>query len=359
MEIIKNKNGISYRTKYYNLNKQPRYQSFKKKTDARIWKQNMESAKRLNPDLLMAGENKMTFKELYLKWFHLKIKNKRASKTVYQYQTHYNKHFSKFDSIRLSQFSSENGEEFVNTLIEQGLKEKSVNNVLILLKQVFKYAHDQGFIRKNPLRSVALLTEQQKDISFLSQEEVQKVLNANLAEAEYPVLVFALNSGLRIGEVAGICWDCVNFQTKQILVKRSLGRKEGLKNHTKNHRIRYIPMNDTIFEVMESAYKNNKSELYVFTRQSGKPLDPDHYSSRHFKTALKRAGLGPTRFHDIRHTFASHFMMNGGNIYDLKKLLGHQKIETTEIYAHLSPEHLRSASQIINFKADKILDEPK
>ena len=54
-------------------------------------------------------------------------------------------------------------------------------------------------------------------------------------------------------------------------------------------------------------------------------------------------------FHDLRHCFASHFMMNGGNLYDLQKVLGHTKTEMTQIYAHLSPEHLSGVTRIINF----------
>ena len=55
------------------------------------------------------------------------------------------------------------------------------------------------------------------------------------------------------------------------------------------------------------------------------------------------------RFHDLRHTFASHFMMNGGNIYDLQKILGHTSLEMTQRYAHLAPEHLVQAANIVSF----------
>ena len=71
---------------------------------------------------------------------------------------------------------------------------------------------------------------------------------------------------------------------------------------------------------------------------------------RSFFRAQKRAGLERHfRFHDLRHTFASHFMMNGGNLYDLQKILGHSKIEMTLRYAHLAPDHLVEAINVVNF----------
>jgi site-specific recombinase XerD len=94
--------------------------------------------------------------------------------------------------------------------------------------------------------------------------------------------------------------------------------------------------------------KAQKSE-FVFTEEDGQPLDVNHIY-RHFQVAQKRAGITNTiRFHDTRHTFASNFMMNGGNLYDLQKLLGHTSIKMTERYAHLAPNHLEKTVGIVCF----------
>ena len=78
-----------------------------------------------------------------------------------------------------------------------------------------------------------------------------------------------------------------------------------------------------------------------------------HHLYRDFQRSQKRAGFSRLiRFHDLRHTFASHFMMNGGNIYDLQKILGHTTLEMTQLYAHMSPAHLAEAIQIVAFKPD-------
>lgn len=76
---------------------------------------------------------------------------------------------------------------------------------------------------------------------------------------------------------------------------------------------------------------------------------------RQFRKFLKLAEVNQYyRIHDLRHTFASHFMMNGGDIYDLQKILGHSSLEMTQRYAHLAPEHLIQASNVVSFGASLV-----
>ena len=82
---------------------------------------------------------------------------------------------------------------------------------------------------------------------------------------------------------------------------------------------------------------------------NGSPIEMQHLYRDFAKFQKKSGNLKQIRFHDLRHTFASHFMMNGGNLYDLQKVLGHSEYEMTQIYAHLSPEHLAKATQIVSF----------
>lgn len=352
MELIKRKSGDRYRIKFNDISNKPRYKTFKTKTEAKKWKEDMESLKRRDPLSLSAMNQKITFLDLFNRWFEAKIKNKREEKTILQYQGHNRKHFARFHHRPLQMISSFEVEKFVNDLVEQGLRPKSVNNVLILLKQIFKYSHEQGLILKNPLRDVAMLVEPETDVKFFFKEEVRTILNINRFEDIYPVLVFVFNCGLRVGEVAGLCWDCINFETRQILVKRNMTRKKRLKEYTKTKSIRYVPMNEQVYDVLRYLLKKQSSQRFVFAKSNGEPIDPDHYSSRQFKEALIRADIAAINFHKTRHTFASHFMMNGGNIYDLQKILGHRDIQSTMKYAHLSPDHLLKVSKIVNFKSD-------
>jgi len=152
---------------------------------------------------------------------------------------------------------------------------------------------------------------------------------------------------MRRGELAGLKWDRVSFQRKQIEVTRSASRY-GLQERTKTGRKRIIPMNDIVQSLLWPIWQKQKGE-FVFCKEDGSAIDA-HHIYRDFHIAQKRAGFTKTiRFHDLRHTFASHFMMKGGNLYDLQKILGHTTIKMTERYAHLSPAHLENAMQIISF----------
>lgn len=150
------------------------------------------------------------------------------------------------------------------------------------------------------------------------------------------------------------------FRKKLILVKRTATRY-GLQEHNKTLTVRHVPMNDILKDLFFELMRHQKNPKLVITNARGELLNSDHYSDRNFKKATNRASVRPFNFHCLRHTYASQFMMKGGNIYDLQAILGHSDLKTTMIYAHLSPQHLVKASQIIGYKAceDNAVEKPK
>jgi len=100
------------------------------------------------------------------------------------------------------------------------------------------------------------------------------------------------------------------------------------------------------------------SNELVFSNPNGKVATQDQIRWVLFEDQ-KKAGVRQIRFHSLRHTFASHFVMRGGSIYDLKELLGHSRIETTMRYAHLSKDHLKSKASIVTFRANPSLENPE
>jgi integrase len=181
--------------------------------------------------------------------------------------------------------------------------------------------------------------------------EILQLLRLNFDQEIYPILVVGLNTGLRIGELLGLCYDRINFENNYIEVSRNLTR-QGLSEVTKTHIVRHIPMNEEVRAVLLKQMRSQKCPKFVFVKPNGRPYNPDHFSERNLLPALEYAGIRKVTFHIFRHTFASQFMMNGGNLYDLQKLLGHTKSEMTQKYAHLSPQHLRKAVDVVRFSAD-------
>jgi site-specific recombinase XerD len=111
-------------------------------------------------------------------------------------------------------------------------------------------------------------------------------------------------------------------------------------------------MNPEVRDVLDKVWRTQTDPKYVFVAANGRPFNPDHFSKRHLRKALTKAGVREITFHVLRHTYASNFVMNGGSIYDLQKILGHTKVEMTMIYAHHSPEHLKGAIETVRFSKD-------
>ena len=108
-------------------------------------------------------------------------------------------------------------------------------------------------------------------------------------------------------------------------------------------------MSDVVRQGLMELKARNYHPEFVFCHSYGKAFDEGHIYW-YFRRGQKKAGLAKHyRFHDLRHTFASHFVMNDGSLYDLQKLLGHARFEETQRYAHLTPEHLAKAVNIVSF----------
>jgi integrase len=181
-------------------------------------------------------------------------------------------------------------------------------------------------------------------------EDIYKILEVSKGHYFHSLFLVATNTGLRRGEIAGLCWDKVNFQTRLIEISR-LRDRNGLGDLTKTFKgRRFIPMNAVVRAHLLELQKVAQGDLVVVD-EHGRAFDVNHLF-RDFGRFLRLAKIKEHfLFHDLRHTFASHFMMNGGNIYDLQKILGHTSQEMTQRYAHLAPEHLIQASNVVSFGA--------
>lgn len=183
-----------------------------------------------------------------------------------------------------------------------------------------------------------------RDYHYLRAEaDVLKFLTAARAEGElvFTLYATAAYTGLRAGELAGLQWSDVSFERRLITVQRSFD------GPTKADDVRYVPILDALLPVLE-AWRKLSPGRYVFPNSVGGMQQP---SNRIFQEVLHRvlgaAGFQPVMgrkklrpyitFHDLRHTFASHWMMRGGDLFKLQKILGHKNVQMTMRYAHLSP----------------------
>jgi integrase len=172
----------------------------------------------------------------------------------------------------------------------------------------------------------------------LEQAEIEKLLAA-CADSKNPylsaIVALALNTGMRKAEILGLAWERVDLAADfGLSAKLTLYR-------TKSGKPRGVPLNqDAVDALVVVEPKPERRTGLVFKRSDGTEWGQIRTA---FDGALTRAGIENFRFHDLRHTFASHFMMRGGSLYDLKEILGHSDIKMTMRYAHLSPHHLHGS----------------
>jgi len=139
---------------------------------------------------------------------------------------------------------------------------------------------------------------------------------------------------MRLSEILSLKW-------KQVCIPHVIDPYLEL-DVTKNNRKRFIPLNQDMVDLLKQLRKLNKDEEYVFLSKQKKPLRSIRTP---FENALKKSELKDFRFHDLRHTFASHYVMNGGNLISLKEILGHSTLKVVERYSHLASAY---KSKMIN-----------
>jgi len=211
----------------------------------------------------------------------------------------------------------------------------SVNREISCLHHIFTKAVEWEMIERNPFdrgRSL-LMKENNKRFRYLTEDEITTLLDECVNDYTRDVVTAVINTGMRRQEVLGLKWQ----QIRNGFIYLS---------KTKTDEARQIPINDDLAQLFKSIRKRNelKSE-HVFCDKKGKPFKDIKVS---FKATLKKAGIEDFRFHDVRHTFASHFIMRGGQLKELQEILGHKNITMTMRYAHLSQEHKKKAVNLLN-----------
>lgn len=355
MEKIKRKDGIKIRERIYIGGKEYKSPCFDKRSDAVAWKSVKLAEKR---QFLATGVmpvmkpmiDEVKFKDFAKWWLNTKVAARSTARTVERYDMNLRVHiFPMFGELLLTQITREHADLLISKLRASNHNPVGTNLVVGVFKQVMSEAFKLEKIPKYPFSDYAKVKESKRPDTFMSKEEIENFLLVNKDDPHYWLFVTAINTGMRRGELAGLQWDRVNFETGFIQISR-LRDRNGLADRTKTRNSqRRIPMSDIVKHALMELKNRSLHPEYVFCTSYGKPFDEGHIYW-YFQRAQKKAQIQTHyRFHDLRHTFASHFVMNGGSLYDLQKLLGHARFEETQRYAHLTPEHLAKAVNIVSF----------
>jgi integrase len=219
----------------------------------------------------------------------------------------------------------------------KNLKPKSINNYLTNIRTFFNYAKKMGYSFENPADPIRKLKVPKEPPRFLSKKEITRLLEASKDSHLYPVIVAALYTGMRIGELTNLEWKDVDLLNNTLVIRGS---------KAKSRVFRTIPLHSKVVYALKQIPQKSP---FVFVYNGKQYTDEP---KRAFKTLLTKAKieLGKGKlFHVLRHSCASWLVMNGIDLYTVGKILGHADFATTQIYAHLSPEHLKKAVDTLKF----------
>ncbi len=260
------------------------------------------------------------FQDEYLEWCE-----KNRSPATYKKAESCLKKLSEITGdIYLYSITRKHLDDYVNYHLSRGLSKVTINIHIRTIKSAFSKAVEWGYIEENPFKGYKQLKVQEKPPKFLLPEQialVESVINDNTWKFIFRLLVY---TGMRIGELLNLKWSDIDFKRNLIVVRRS-----------KNFKTRVIPIHPELRKELLKHYKVKQSEKVVLFSKS--------YIEHKLKKFFREANFPDLRIHDLRHTFASLLVMSGVELRTIQELLGHTSYRTTEIYAHLAPQHLYKA----------------
>lgn len=288
-----------------------------------------------------------------------KANRKNGSDDLRRLKTNF---ISEFGDLLLSEISPMLVERWQTRRINSGKTAATVNRDIVILKSTLAKAVEWRLIKEHPLIKLKLFkTDSKAKVRYLDREEEKKLKEALISRdnalkekresanlwrkeraydcfsdlrqfvfADYlsPMVLVALNTGLRRGELFSLTWDNIDFD-------RSILTIQG--DTAKSGKTRHIPMNAIVLQALKDWQQLNNAEGLVFSNsRTGAAFS---HVKKSWAGILEMANIKNFRWHDMRHHFASKLVMAGVDLNTVRELLGHADIKMTLRYAHLAPEH--------------------
>jgi integrase len=341
----------------------PRFKTVGTKIGEARRQRDLLSAKAQRGELL--APTQMTFAELAETWiegFAAQVAaEERSERTLEDYRYHLDRHLLPFfGRRRLNEITTDDCARLVASLRGKGLAAKTIAGALVPLGRVLALALRRGYIADNPLRRLEASERpriQRREQRVLTHEEIEKLLAACLPRYR-PFVASALYSGMRLSELLGLTWAEVDLQAGLIHVRCQLSRarvdkparRVRLKTPSAVRDIPLLPQLAALLKRHKLASSHSSERDFVFATALGMPLGYRNVERRGLTSAAKNAGLNeegrpPLRVHDLRHTFASHLIVDLKlDIAQVSRILGHARPSVTlDTYTHLFDQAAHAA----------------
>ncbi len=290
-----------------------------------------------------------TVEQLLHGWLNGYVRTACSPRTVDGYQSIVENHLiPEMGHIQLRQLLPQTIQVYYGKAVER-LSARSVQHHHRVLFQALKYAVRQGYLGRNPAELVTAPSSRKKVMRTLTPSEVEVLLEKASSNQFYPIIYTAVSTGLRQAELLGLRWRDADLNLLSLSVSQVLYKRKGVctfkepKTSGSSRRVAMTPK----LALFLRGYKTERELLYlergivlglddlVFSDIDGKPIDPSTLSHT-FSEIAKRSGLVGTRFHDLRHTFASLMLLRGAKPKVISEALGHASVAfTMDTYSHI------------------------
>ena len=295
---------------------------------------------------------------------HLVVKNPTDGATIPALNSTERKVF-KEEQLKKSDLEKFYAEQVKNgNLDRNGTGDKKLSSAVIRsmhtrIKCALDMALKEGLVNRNEAVGCKLPPKKNKEIEVLSHEEIARLLIQAKEEGFFELILLGLATGMRRGELLGLKWEDINFETGELNVQReytTLGSEYIVSTPKTKTSVRQITLPGSVLNIL-AEYRKTISSEWVFPS----PLDPSHPLSptscrSRLSDMLERAGCNHIPFHGLRHIFSTMALENGLDIKTLSAVLGHSSAETTiSVYSHVTGEMERNAAK----KMDDAFGTPK
>jgi len=285
---------------------------------------------------LPSSSSGVTFRELSDRYQRDHAIPYKSPTTIEGDRSRWNALVHEFGARPLSRIKAADVSAFLAARRRGGAGPATVNRYRALLSHVLSMAVRWRLLAWNPVRDVRPLPGETRRVRFLEQAELDRLLDACPPWLRRLVTV-AVHTGMRRGELMGLRWEQVDLERGQIALTK-----------TKNRQARALPVTDACQRALLTAPRRAGC-AFVFADELGHPLSPWGLRNA-WDAVVKETRLKNFRFHDLRHTFASHLVMAGVDLPTVRELMGHKTLDMTIRYAHLAPAHARRAIRALERK---------
>ncbi|ENK1244776.1 site-specific integrase [Clostridium botulinum] len=308
----------------------------------------------------------------------VRVSNRIKPSTFQRYEGIYRNYVKNSDiyGLRISNLKTIHLQRYYNSLYTKGKTSNVIKNLNKLLKNFFNYATDEGYILKNPCSGKRIVipgeTEtQEKKIEVFSDKEINTLKVALKGHRLKFLILLALGTGLRQGELLGLKWSDIDINNKQLKVERSIKQvniisadeskeyKTIVQSPKSKNSIRTVPIPSNLISELKEHRKLQKQEKlksgnsynntdYVFTTEVGNTMNARNIT-KSYKRLLKKAKIPYKKFHSLRHTYATKLFEVNVPLKTVQMLLGHSDISiTANIYTHVMPKEKIKAVEKLN-----------